>query len=57
MAADDPGAIEELAKGKLKHVLRTRRLRGYPMNIPFTDVDAILTQVVYIHTARSNYTS
>lgn len=42
---DDMDFVEEQAKTKLRSVLRSRSIKGYPLNIPFTDVDTILTQV------------
>jgi hypothetical protein len=37
--------LQKLAHEKMKTLLRTRTLRGFPMNVPFTDVDEILTKV------------
>lgn len=37
--------LQDEVKKRLSHLLRTRVLRGFPINIPFTDVDEILTQV------------
>ncbi len=40
--------LQDEVKKRLSHLLRTRVLRGFPINIPFTDVDEILTQVRHI---------
>jgi len=29
----------------MKSLLRTRTLRGFPLNVPFTDVEELLTKV------------
>lgn len=34
-------------KDSMKTLLRTRILRGCPINIPFTDADEVLTKVIY----------
>lgn len=48
LPADQHGALAELqrlAHDKMKTLLRTRTLRGFPLNMPFTDVEEILTKV------------
>jgi hypothetical protein len=37
--------LQRLAHDKMKNLLRTRTLRGFPLNIPFTDVEELLTRV------------
>jgi hypothetical protein len=38
--------LQEEIRKRLQSLLRTRLLRGFPINIPFTDVDEIITQVL-----------
>lgn len=48
MPVDQSGALTELqrlAQDKMKSLLRTRTLRGFPLNVPFTDVEELLTKV------------
>ena len=40
--------IQNETKEAMKTILRTRTLRGCPFNIPFTDVEAILVQVIAV---------
>jgi hypothetical protein len=40
--------LQEEIRKRLQPILRTRILRGFPINIPFTDVDEILTQVFFL---------
>jgi hypothetical protein len=37
--------LQRLAHDKMKSLLRTRTLRGFPLNVPFTDVEELLTTV------------
>jgi hypothetical protein len=37
--------LQDEIRKRLQSLLRTRILRGFPINIPFTDVDEIITQV------------
>jgi hypothetical protein len=37
--------IEEKATSRLKNILHSNVLRGYPINTPYTDVNAILTKI------------
>jgi hypothetical protein len=37
--------IEQEIRRKLSMVLRNRDLRGFPLNLPFTDVDEVVTKV------------
>lgn len=37
--------LQRLAHDKMKNLLRTRTLRGFPLNLPFTDVEELLTRV------------
>lgn len=37
--------LQRLAHDKMKNLLRTRTLRGFPLNVPFTDVEELLTRV------------
>lgn len=37
--------IEQHIREKLRVVLRNRVLRGFPLNIPFTDVDEVVAKV------------
>lgn len=42
--------IEAEIKQKLQSTLRTRHLRGFPINIPFTDVEEVINKVRYYYT-------
>jgi len=45
---DNYGALIELQRmtqDKLRQMLKTRTLRGFPINMPFTDEDEIVTKV------------
>lgn len=49
---DEPSALEGAMdiiqyeiQSKLRSVLRTRVLRGFPLNMPFTDIDTIITEI------------
>ena len=47
-SASDPralGAIQEMIRAKFKTLLKTRTLRGYPLNMSFTDVDDVTRKV------------
>jgi len=37
--------LQRLAHDRMKHILRTRKLMGFPINMPFTDVEEVLTRV------------
>jgi hypothetical protein len=37
--------FQELARDRMQTILRTRTLRGCPLNIPFTDVDGVLDYI------------
>jgi hypothetical protein len=37
--------LQRLVHDKMKNLLRTRTLRGFPLNFPFTDVEELLTRV------------
>lgn len=45
--AASPGleALQEEVRRRLQPILRTRVLRGFPVNLPFTDVDEVLAHV------------
>ena len=48
IATPDPkalNAIQDLIKAKFKTLLKTRTLRGYPLNMSFTDVDEVTRKV------------
>lgn len=38
-------AAQKYLRERLAHILRTRVLRGYPINIPYTDVDSVIEKV------------
>lgn len=44
--------LQRLAHDKMKNLLRTRTLRGFPLNVPFTDVEELLTRVGSMHSMR-----
>ena len=37
--------LQALTRDKMKQLLKTRTLRGFPINMSFTDTDEILTKV------------
>jgi len=37
--------LQRLTKDKLRQMLKTRTLRGFPINMPFTDEDEIVTKI------------
>jgi hypothetical protein len=41
-------ALQSEAKSRMRTILRTRSLRGCPVNIPFTDVEDVVTQVILV---------
>ena len=52
---DNYGALIELQRltqDKLRQMLKTRTLRGFPINMPFTDEDEIVTKVCMIDPPR-----
>ena len=53
---DNYGALIELQRltqDKLRQMLKTRTLRGFPINMPFTDEDEIVTKVcMYANSLR-----
>lgn len=38
--------LQNLIRSKMKPLLKTRTLRGYPLNMPFTDIDEVLAKVI-----------
>lgn len=46
--------LQRIAHDKMKNLLRTRTLRGFPMNVPFTDVEELLTKVSIIYTSAQS---
>ena len=47
---DYAGALEKLqsdARERMRTLLRTRTLKGCPINLPFTDVDEIVNKVSF----------
>ena len=45
-------SIESVVSVKLKSLLRTRAIKGYPINIPFTDVNDVIARVTTLYTLR-----
>lgn len=47
--------IQAIIRNRCKTLLKTRQLKGYPMNLPFSDVDAVLEQIkaVGIHEIKA----
>jgi len=46
--------LQRLAHDRMTNILRTRKLKGFPMNMPFTDVEEVLTKIktMCIHEAK-----
>lgn len=45
--------LQRLTQDKLRQMLKTRTLRGFPINMPFTDEDEIVTKVyMYANSLR-----
>lgn len=40
--------IQEFVLQRLRPLLRNRRLNGYPINIPFTDVEEVVDKVWFM---------
>ena len=47
--------IQSEIKGRLRTVLRSRILRGFPLNIAFTDVDDVMKEVKSLCIHESNH--
>lgn len=48
-------ALQQEIKKRLSSALRTRTMRGFPLNVPFTDVDEILTKVKTVAIHENNH--
>lgn len=47
--------IQQEIKSRLKTILRTRTLRGFPLNISFTDIDDVIVQVKALAIHENNH--